>query len=380
MNNTAELKFRIGLVGPSRVGKTSLVATILRDAQRVLAQTTARIEPHGTASERRLQQHDNELRGALWAGEFNPGAVAGTEGVFTFELRLDPGEGADALVFGLQDFPGGWIDAAARGMHRNAEWESYKEWLARCSVLIAPIEATVLMEATAASQKRAVPSMLAIQQVQAVVEDWAKNRRTASHEPALLLLCPVKCESYFSDNGGNGYGAGKLHDDVCTLFNSVITSARATAPHVKVAYAPVDTMGCVDLIRTQWRADQNAPGGFDFTATYRVRSPGELRPKGGASVMALLCRDVLTSIHEGEKLLEKQLSGKFSEASAFATREEGFFKDLWIKLNGERDRRKLAATEVHNCLQQQQKQVAVLARALKPLAEFQLDARVIELE
>ena len=37
--NDDELVFKIGLVGPSRVGKTSLITALLRDSQRLLQGT-----------------------------------------------------------------------------------------------------------------------------------------------------------------------------------------------------------------------------------------------------------------------------------------------------------------------------------------------------
>ena len=40
-----ELVFRIGLVGPSRVGKTSLITALLRDSQRLLQGTPVSMRP-----------------------------------------------------------------------------------------------------------------------------------------------------------------------------------------------------------------------------------------------------------------------------------------------------------------------------------------------
>ena len=79
MSADADFDFKIGIVGPTRVGKTSLIASILKDSQRLLEGTPVKIGPHGTKTERRVAQHHKELDGSLRAGEFNPGAVSGTE-------------------------------------------------------------------------------------------------------------------------------------------------------------------------------------------------------------------------------------------------------------------------------------------------------------
>ena len=63
-----ELVFRIGLVGPSRVGKTSLITALLRDSQRLLQGTPVSMRALGTATEKRIAQHRRELDGSLLAG------------------------------------------------------------------------------------------------------------------------------------------------------------------------------------------------------------------------------------------------------------------------------------------------------------------------
>ena len=105
MNDGHDLVFRIGLVGPSRVGKTSLITALLRDSQKLLQGTPVAMRPVGTATEKRIAQHRRELDGSLLAGEFTPGALRGTEEPFTFSLLLDPACAAPASVWSCSTTP-----------------------------------------------------------------------------------------------------------------------------------------------------------------------------------------------------------------------------------------------------------------------------------
>ena len=137
------------MVGPSRVGKTSLITALLRDGQRLLEGTPVSMRAIGTPTQRRLAQHRRDLDGALLAGEFDPGALGGSQEQFTFQLLLDPGVPGAGIELQLLDYPGGWLDPVNRPADREAQWEECERFLEQASVLIVPIDAAVLMEATA---------------------------------------------------------------------------------------------------------------------------------------------------------------------------------------------------------------------------------------
>ncbi|MDT7578841.1 MAG: hypothetical protein QOK35_101, partial [Pseudonocardiales bacterium] len=174
--NDDELAFRIGLVGPSRVGKTSLITALLRDSQRLLQGTPVSMRPLGTPTEKRIAQHRRELDGSLLAGEFTPGALRGTEEPFTFQLLLDSGVRGTGIRLELLDYPGGWLDPSTRPHDRDADWQACQRFLQQCSVLLVPVDAAVLMEPTSAAQLRAVPSILTTPEVGEVVRQWLKER------------------------------------------------------------------------------------------------------------------------------------------------------------------------------------------------------------
>lgn len=375
MSIDANLEFKIGILGPSRVGKTSLIATILKEAEKILAGTPTRIVPVGNATRKRIADHNNELQGSLRAGEFHPGALAGTEEPFQFRLQLDPGSGAPAVDFSLLDYPGGWIDDGRRPGERENEWEQCRTWLAESSVLILPIESTVVMEAAASSHKRAVPAILTIFQIEQIVREWAKERKNFPEEPALLLLCPVKCESYFADNGGYRNASGALFAEVKTVYENVLKLATDEAKHLQIVYAPVDTLGCVDLIRTEWSPNKNAPGGFDFSAEYGVRSGATLAPKGAEAVLVALCRHLVKAKAKAESLTVRRTLIEHGDAETKANEDKGLLGNFWMFITRERTRLQDAATRLAGTASDQQHSLVGLTKIIDGLAERDLGPR-----
>jgi hypothetical protein len=379
MSDNENLQFKIGIVGPTRVGKTSLIASILKDSQRLLEGTPVKIGPAGTKTERRLGQHHKELEGSLRAGEFNPGAVSGTEEPFTFELLLDPGVDASGIDLKLLDYPGGWLDADRRPEAREDEWKKCKQWMTESTVLIVPVESTIMMEATSADHKKAVPSILNTYEIAQITREWAKDRAGRPHEPALLLFCPVKCESYFADNGGFRDSSSELFKTFRDYYQDVLQAVRGEAPHAKVRYCPVDTIGCVEIIRANWRKEKTEPGGYVFTADYRVRPPGRQSVKGADAVLVSLCRHLVEAGRQVESVIASKMESNAAKAKQFAEQDEGFFGNIWLWLSGERKRRKDAAEAWQTIAAAQRRKVESFDETIARLASRDFGPRVREM-
>jgi len=206
--------------------------------------------------------------------------------------------GDHMIHFGYLDFPGGWL--TDRTEDREEAWESCLTWFRESQVLIVPLDSAVLMEGTLRKHRRAAPSILAVSQVEQVAMEWAKTRSNEGDGPALLVLAPVKCEAYFNDNGGRFDKSEDLLTAVMQSYRSVIEAVKAEfgrgSTQLQILYAPVDTYGCVEFIKPYWH-EVDIPGGFEFSADYRIREPGRISIKGAADIMAAICRNVL-----GEKV------------------------------------------------------------------------------
>ena len=94
----------------------------------------------------------------------------------------------------------------------------------------------------------------AVESLAAELAAIERHRRPA--EPALLAFCPVKCESYFSDNGGRVSKSEELLRNFREVYARVIEAVRAEALKADVLYAPVDTIGCVEVIDAEWPLDE----------------------------------------------------------------------------------------------------------------------------
>ncbi|MGD9888970.1 MAG: hypothetical protein AB7S56_06875 [Halothiobacillaceae bacterium] len=355
MNNHHDFIFKIGILGPTRVGKTSLIAAVLQNSNDLLSGTPVSMAAFDGKTEKRLSQHHKELEGSIRAGEFHPGAVSGTEESFTYELHLNPGvAGAAGIRFSLLDYPGGWIDADKRPAEREEEWKRCKQWIKDSSVLLVPIESAVMMEAHIAAHKRAVPSILNTHDVASVARDWAKARAKTPHQPAVMMLCPVKCESYFDDNGGRLDASDLLKRHVEDYYHEVIEAVRKESDGIDILYAPVDTVGCCEITHTRWTPHEDS---LSFSADYRVRDPARRSIKGAEAVLISLCRLMVDAGKTAEDdiarqtinaALEAQAIANLSRtaadaASAYAHRDEGLFVNFWLKLTGERQLRERAA-------------------------------------
>jgi hypothetical protein len=179
---------------------------------------------------------------------------------------------------------------------REEAWMECLAWFRESQALIVPIDAAILMEATRPKQKRAAPSILAVAQVEQVAMEWATHCNSADHRPALLVLAPVKCEAYFDDNGGRFDKSEELFVEVQRTYRPVLDAVRGEfergSTRLQILYAPVDTFGCVEFTKPYW-SEADAPGGYEFSADYRIRDSGHIQPLGGADIMSAVCRNVL---------------------------------------------------------------------------------------
>jgi hypothetical protein len=234
------------------------------------------------------------------------------------------------------------------------------------------------MEAVEGRHRRVVPFILTISQVVDVAREWAIERHRERDEPALMLICPLKCESYFSDNGGHRNAADQLLGEVRRVYGTLFDAVRSEASHVKILYAPIDTIGCVDIMRANWIADSRTLGGFEFSADYRVRPPGKQSVKGADAILVSLCKHLVDAKHrvEARKAADRRSEAEY--AASYANRDEGFFKNIWYWLNGEREQRELIANEKKGEAAIAAQRVAALDKVIGDLANRPHGPRVHE--
>ncbi|MFI5298549.1 MAG: hypothetical protein ACHREM_10665 [Polyangiales bacterium] len=325
-------KFGVAVIGPTGIGKTSIIATMLEEGQKALAGTPASLRARGETA-KRVNRLNADLRGALFAGEFSTGGLKGTESKVEYELDLTV-ESA-SLELRVLDFPGRWFDSARRGPQHEALWTECSDFIQRSSILLVPVDATLVMEAVRKPHAKALVDMLCMEDTHGVAYDWAKGRFARPDEPAALILVPVKCEKYFDDNGGAGTRSDELFDRVMNpnLYGQTIKTVHEACSRARVLYAPVDTYGCVALTKTTWHENADAPGGFDVKSHYDATA-NVLRRLGAAPILTTICEQ-LSSALASEAAVEAAAHKSIWDAAQQRARPSpGFFggiKDFFSK-------------------------------------------------
>jgi hypothetical protein len=369
---TDDLIYRIAMVGPTRVGKTSLITAVLADGQRLLRGTPVTLAAHGTPTERRIAQQNKQLNSALLRGEFNPGALRGTQEWFEFELALDAGVAGSAIRMKILDYPGEWLNPDTR-RGRDEDWRYCKNFMRSASVLIIPVDAAVVMEANLAAERASWPYILTEEDVRAVVMDWAAARVTRPQEPAMLMICPIKCETYFPDNGGNRDDSAELEKRIRSIYAETLAHVPR---HATTVYLPVDTIGCVELLDAEWPTDPATPDSLDFSARYRVRPPGVRTVKGAEDVLFALCRHLMDTRRREQTELAGSKRNEAWVAEQRAGEDRGFFGNFWMWLSGERELRRDYAASTAKEVAEVQVREAALREVVLNLAKQELGERV----
>jgi hypothetical protein len=342
MSGPMEMRYKIGMLAPSGVGKTTLIASMLTEGQRMLTTTSVALRTADAETANKVTVSEGIIRGALRKREFEPRRVPSTTDPFYFKLLLEPRGGDVPVLFEILDYPGGWLEDS--GVNRPEDWGECRSFLADATVLLIPIDSVLLMEAGNAYAE-VLPEQLAIPQLEQLVLDWAKGRREKRRgEPALAVFCPVKCESYLADNGGIRDESELLRRRTLEEYGGVIETIRREAGHAVLRYLPIDTFGCVELTSARWQVDRAAAGGYKCYPHYRVRPPGQLNREGLKELMMLLSQQLIETARLTTELRAEYQRIQAEGAKSYAEQREGIFRDWWLRISGQRQARRAEAT------------------------------------
>lgn len=319
-------EFKIAVIAPSRIGKTSLVTAILQDTKELLSGTPLSIKPADAKTSARINQHANQLRGSLREREFDTGAMSGTEASFEFNLLLsNPTQEDNGLNLKLLDFPGGWLPNL---LHEEGSEEQRKcaAFVRQASVLLLVVDASLIMEASSSREKRAIDTILNISETEQIVEEWTKARHEVPNEPALVIICPVKCESYFDDNGGGRDKSEELYQKIWQFYGNLVDTIITEDPgEVEILYVPVDTVGCVEFSHAKW-ADLDTTTPL-FIPSFCVRGLGKQKVLGANDILLAVAKQIIR-YQEKQRFKAAEIADQLAEKARKRADNKGFWESI----------------------------------------------------
>jgi GTPase SAR1 family protein len=240
---------KVTMLGPSGVGKTSLLAAMYDQFDEISQDLQLRAdEDTALILDKRLQDLKNMVGTSIKPGD----GIQGTAGDEPVCYRFQFGEtGANPeLEIQFQDYPGGWLE-------KTNQIERVRTLIRESAAILIPIDAAILMENNGEyHEKFNQPNK---------INDLLKKVYRNLDSPRLVILAPVKCEKYMQDN------PKQLFDKVKEGYKKVLNqlSGEKLLPKVAVIITPVQTVGNIVFSRIE------KPGGDQITFYYRQRSPND---------------------------------------------------------------------------------------------------------
>lgn len=294
-------EYKITMLGPSGVGKTSLLTVMWDRLAATIGEANLQLTPE-PESLVILQNCLKDLKSLANRGNFQAkGGIEGTEEPFIYSFDVgNMGASNPALRLHFHDYPGGWIESDPKNM--NYVINTIQESIA---VLIA-IDAPALMEP---------------QQQNTWKGDWHEefNRPTTittlfqkayqgvnSPKPKLVILAPVKCEKYI--RGGHSEA---LLEQVKKGYPRLLGTLQADALSGKIAVVvtPVQTVGNVIFNAVQ---GQEPPPRFSFNQV----GNGGYDPRNSEQPLRYLLRFLLRQYGDRSRFLGHRFIRRMFDADA----------------------------------------------------------------
>ncbi|MBO7599143.1 MAG: hypothetical protein J6T70_19075 [Bacteroidales bacterium] len=242
----------IAMVAPSGAGKTSLLSTVyeyIKDAFN--RDNSFSIKPCNQNDKLILNKFNQEVKNKLMAGslKFKSGLNATQSSKkFEFELSFEKNAQRVSQIISVMDIPGGWITDP--DSHKD-----FVEHLKQSHFLWIPVEAPVLMKARTSQERGLSSDKLQTTFIQKLVDEWTKSCAEADR-PANICFILSKCETYFSQDK-TGMEAGKCKERFDENFKTIVQSVHDNYPNAQIHYVPVETIGPIKLIVSDWEKDVN---------------------------------------------------------------------------------------------------------------------------
>jgi len=279
-------KLEITMLGPSGVGKTTLLTAMYEQFESNIGLTDLQLTPDDESSAI-LQDRLVELKSMLDVfeakdrrGIMGTEAPAGPESLRSFVFGIGKKGRTPSLELHFRDYPGGYHTVKAS----SEEKEFVKNLLQKSVAVLIAIDAPALMEQRGKFHER-------INRPQQI-KDLIKQSYQDLNSPRLVIFAPVKCEKYLKNEQSTkelinavrqGYGG------LLSYFNS-----EQLNPWIASVITPVQTVGSVVFSRLEVDSYNNLPH-FYFR---KVRHDSQYNPQDSEQPLRYLLRFLLKLHYE----------------------------------------------------------------------------------
>lgn len=242
MGKLNELK--ITMLGPSGVGKTTLLTSMYEQFESTSLEANIQLIPD-PETKGILEQYLHDLKSL--AKEFRAderkkkgiqgtGAIAGPESLPSYIFDLGGKEQKLSLRLNFRDYPGGYILSS-----QVDERQFVKNLLRECTAVILAIDTPAIMELDGRwHEARNKPDE---------ITKLFKTAYQKLNEPKLVILAPVKCETYVQ----NEESARKLVERIKIKYSPLLEflGELSRRDNITVVTTPIQTVGCVVFLKIE---------------------------------------------------------------------------------------------------------------------------------
>lgn len=315
------MRLKVGMVAPTKAGKTTLLAATSEAIKEKLVGNAYRITANAAdevtrdAMRRAIVEYKTCMSGEdVFSTPQLRGTTETTDYKYTVTIPVEGGA-PQHLNFWWKDFPGGLV-----GM---AEFDNeVGPFINESVALVVPLPSDILMawkdsynvnDKMSIRVNMAAGEALDFGNVCNVIRNWIAQN---AGKDILLMFAPIRCEAYFNDNGGADDKSDRLFRAIEELYIEPLELTPTQKKHVQVEAYAVDTYGTVELKRVKL---VESPVGDLLESEFqkRIGSGHNIRAKGAAEVFTAICHFELAKIARTLEMDVDQLREEIANRSFF---------------------------------------------------------------
>ncbi|MDY7008485.1 MAG: hypothetical protein SWX82_32335 [Cyanobacteriota bacterium] len=226
------VKLSVASLGPSGVGKTSILAVINKYFRGDVTRTDFKVfidqESHTT-----IKEHEEGLEDLVKDFDAVDRGLQSTEDEknINFILRRDKWRSRDTLGLEFLDISGGWLQKDPSSQY----YQKYFNQVINSGAVIIPIDTLALMQEDGKYHQQLNDPQSVTKMIATAYDNLPKD------EERLVLFIPVKCETYVKTEKN----MERLVKDVRKGYAELIYNVLRPKANVAVVITPIQTVGCV---------------------------------------------------------------------------------------------------------------------------------------